>query len=430
MKLLTTIVSALQEAADELRVHRGRIVLSLLGIAVAVGGFTAVTGMGQLVQYGQSQANDRYSGRDSSYTVRCGAGSAAVDARDVQDRCGQAFEGAVRHYGIGYTSRERTERIGLQFPAGVQDASLLAVDPDYGEMRRLALQDGSWLTAEDAERVAPAVVVDYATWQEMGRPPLSERPTIEFVSPTPLRAIVVGVLRQSPFDDIAGNNRTVYALHDALSVFGFDPAAAPDPETAAEGGDSVFGTPGQGTSYLMWLPPRAAAELAERIEAELEAAAGAGASVSVTRTDSYQYGDTNGLVGVFVAVVSAVVLSISALGYVNISIMAVSQRMRETGIRRAFGASSGRVFCSVLLESLVGSTIAGMAGIVIASMILRAPAVVSMFTFGMADADTVPFPVEAAVAGLIVSVGVGLTTGIAPAVVATRVRVIDAIRGL
>ena len=45
------------------------------------------------------------------------------------------------------------------------------------------------------------------------------------------------------------------------------------------------------------------------------------------------------------------VILLGALGLVNIALVTVKQRVREIGIRRSFGATAGRVFFAVMMES-------------------------------------------------------------------------------
>ena len=100
--------------------------------------------------------------------------------------------------------------------------------------------------------------------------------------------------------------------------------------------------------------------------------------------------------------------------------------MREIGIRRAFGATAPRVFLAVLLESVVATVIAGFVGVVLAVILVQSDWIQGLIAPGLQDA--VPFPVEAAVIGLVAATGVGALAGLLPALVAVRVKVVDAIR--
>jgi putative ABC transport system permease protein len=124
--------------------------------------------------------------------------------------------------------------------------------------------------------------------------------------------------------------------------------------------------------------------------------------------------------------IAGIVLLLGGLSLVNIQLVAMRQRIREIGVRRSFGATGGRIFTAVMLESVVATTVAGIAGIAIAVAIMRSPMVMDGLFMGMQDVP--PFPLGAAVTGLIAAVAVGALAGFIPAMVALRVRVIDAIR--
>ncbi|MEK8225494.1 FtsX-like permease family protein [Oerskovia sp. M15] len=124
--------------------------------------------------------------------------------------------------------------------------------------------------------------------------------------------------------------------------------------------------------------------------------------------------------------VSAIALLLGGLGLVNIALVTVRYRIREIGIRRSFGASSGRVFFSVLMESVVATVVAGVVGVSLAIVILHNIPLDTLM--GSTVQDRPAFPASAAVTGMIAAVSVGALAGLIPALVAVRVKVIDAIR--
>ena len=70
--------------------------------------------------------------------------------------------------------------------------------------------------------------------------------------------------------------------------------------------------------------------------------------------------------------IALLILALGALSLINIQLVAMRQRICEIGVRRAFGATSARVFFSVLLESLVATVIVGaVAGFIPALVALR-----------------------------------------------------------
>ncbi len=119
-------------------------------------------------------------------------------------------------------------------------------------------------------------------------------------------------------------------------------------------------------------------------------------------------------------------LLLGALGLLTISLVTVRYRIREIGIRRSFGATGGRVFFAVMMESVVATFVAGGVGVLAAVLLSRLDIVREYLLQGAQD--TPPFPWEAVVVGLVASTVVGALAGLMPALIATRVKVIDAIR--
>ena len=102
--------------------------------------------------------------------------------------------------------------------------------------------------------------------------------------------------------------------------------------------------------------------------------------------------------------------------------------VRELGIRRAFGASRSRIFVAVMLESVVGTVVAGTIGIGLCIFAYRLPIVQETLTQGIGGVVLPGFPMGAAVTGLLVSAAVGALAGSIPATIAVRSKVIEAIR--
>ena len=134
--------------------------------------------------------------------------------------------------------------------------------------------------------------------------------------------------------------------------------------------------------------------------------------------------------GAFTSVVSGAgvfVMVLGALGLVNISLVTVRQRIHEIGVRRSFGATSRRIFFSIMLESVVATVVAGIVGVGIAVVALRVVPLGAILS-DIPVPDNPPFPMSAALIGLVAVSGVGALAGIIPAIVAVRIRPIDAIR--
>lgn len=403
MSVISGLVGAIIEAWGELRVHRLRVLLSLIGVAVAVAALTSVVGIGSMVQQAMTETYERQSGRPA--TLYAGAYSEQGLPIDGA-KAAAAFDQVIDRYKIDWASSVTNTGMQVQFRDGVSYVNIVAVDSDYGTMHRVQLSAGQWFVPEDAHRLAPALVVNQKFYERLGKPSLSTHPTVTLVGEQQTTGVIVGVYPSSEFED-----SSAYLLNSAYAKIVSPTVAAMSPP-----------------QWEFWVPPELSEQLASLLQRDLSGALGTGFMVDVSRQDYQAWGqeDPLGPLKLMVTGVAILVLILGALGLVNISMVTVRQRIREIGIRRSFGATSGRVFFAVMLESVVASFVAGVIGVAIAIIVVENPTVQEFVAQGLTDMPT--FPMEAAVVGLAAATGVGAIAGLLPALVAVRVKVIDAIR--
>ena len=125
--------------------------------------------------------------------------------------------------------------------------------------------------------------------------------------------------------------------------------------------------------------------------------------------------------------IAGLVLLLGGLGLVNIQLVAMRQRIREIGVRRSFGATSGRIFTAVLLENIVATAVAGIVGIALAIIVMRVLFSLEVLT---PLEDNPPFPLRAAFVALAAAVGIGAIAGFLPALAAVRDRLVAGLRAL
>lgn len=405
MRFWSGLVGSVVEAWAELRIHRTRVLLSLIGVAVAVAALTGIVALGAIAQQSQVEQFERQSGRPALLAVNT---YNVVDGTQPDvDTLNAAFETTMERYGIRWHSRNAYVQLSIQFPDGVRDTQLQVVDPAFGVMHRVKLSDGVWFSDADADRLAPAVIVNESWWRLIGSPPLSSHPTVVLPGLQPTTAVITGIVPSNPFEDYP----TGYLLTSA-----WDRIASP--ELVA----NTF------PSYEAWVPPALAEELTGLIQRDVAGAMGEGWQTDVYRSDYLAYSGEDPLlfIKLLVTGVAILILLLGALSLVNISLVTVRQRIREIGIRRSFGATAGRVFFAVMMESVVATMVAGVAGVALAVLIVKNPWVTSFVAAGVEDVPG--FPLDAALIGLTSATAVGALAGLLPALVAVRVKVIDAIR--
>ncbi|TDE97563.1 ABC transporter permease [Occultella glacieicola] len=399
---MTGFVGALVEAWGELRIHRLRVLLSLIGVAVAVAAMTGVTALGDITRQAQSELMEAQSGRPATFRVDAWSETGTLDATATTT----AFRDFVTRYEIEQASLVTYASMPVRMPTGTWEVQVQAVDPPYGAMHRIAPVHGSWFTAADADRFAPALVVNEAFLRELGVPDLTGRPTALIGRDEPVRATIIGVTA----DLWEGAVPEAFILSSA-----FERWIPPSPE--------FFAPP----ALEVWVPPEDADVAEQFLNRDLTAALGSSAQVQIYRQDAFGIEAFDQVFQLVVTGIGLLVLMLGALSLVNISLVTVRQRIREIGIRRSFGASSGRIFFSIMMESLVATVLAGAIGVAIAVVAVRNAPIEALIGWGSIQ-DVPPFPISAAVTGLVAATVIGALAGLLPALVAVRVKPIDAIR--
>lgn len=114
-----------------------------------------------------------------------------------------------------------------------------------------------------------------------------------------------------------------------------------------------------------------------------------------------------------------------AIGVSNIMMVTVRERTIEIGIRRAIGATPRQILAQILTESIVLTSVSGLAGITFAVLLLQG------LETGVAQSDSsIQFQISfwTAVGTALLVITLGLLAGLAPAFRAMSIKAIDAIR--
>lgn len=393
---MTNFFGSFLDAWDEVQVHRARVVLSLVGIVLAVFAMTSVTAAGMIFREIMQQSFERYTGRDTTISVTATAGG-TTGAGDVVDGF---YDSVERRYGVKYASLSQQ---GFQIEVTSRNTavpvSVTAVDPDFAVIHRMAPTSGRWLRAGDVSRMAPSVVVNQKMLEDLGLADKQAPFAMELGTQPEQRVVVVGVLAQ---DEWMGS---LWVLNEDLDLL------VPDTAHAQK-------------MLELWVPPDRATQMAGEIEV-----LGAAQDLEVYATPQSDQGVGEVLTGlqILIFAISLFALFLGALGVLNVGVVTVRQRVREFGIRRALGASTGRIFAAVMLESVLATALAGLVGIALAVALVNAFPY-SILPDELQVTEAVPFPVAAALQAFVVTTVIGALVGLVPATIAVRSKIIDAIR--
>ena len=131
------------------------------------------------------------------------------------------------------------------------------------------------------------------------------------------------------------------------------------------------------------------------------------------------YNNTMGVVLLIGLLVTGISLFVGGVGVMNIMFVSVTERTREIGIRKAIGARRRSILLQFLFESSVICLIGGVIGIVLAALL----------TF-LIDAVLMPASLSPGIliTAVVISILVGVLSGIVPAWRGARLDPIEALR--
>lgn len=167
--------------------------------------------------------------------------------------------------------------------------------------------------------------------------------------------------------------------------------------------------------------PQRSVEVAKRIDARF---ANSSFETKTTTEKAFvqSFADQTGNIGGMAIAIGSVAFLILLLIAANTLAHSVRERIPELGVLKTLGFRDGQVMMMVLAESFLMAVLGGVSGLLLVYFVTRAK------NLGGSVLPTLYVPNDALVLGFVLVLVLGLLSGLAPALLALRLQIVDALR--
>jgi putative ABC transport system permease protein len=410
------VIDVFAQIFGTLWAHKLRSFLTMFGIAWGVGSLLLLVGLGEGFRTGNQRGLSEYG--ENIMWIFPGRAPAVAGSMN-----------SARQYRLTYQDyldiRRESPHIRAITPVLTTDdvhavsefasasGQLTGAEPQYNGIRFLPLKLGRWLNDLDEVQKRNVVVLG----DEMTRNLFPGRPAVgSFILLNGHRFEVIGTLKRvGRGDDNSTNTRAYIPFQVMRSDF---------PIKGEEAYDAI--------SFLNYQPRVADEHLLARDEARRV----------VARNHRFDYHDEDAFEGMdtvqqaqmmgtifdamneFLGTVGLITLALGAIGVINIMLIAVTERTREIGLRKALGATNRNIMLQFFAEGILLTLVSGLIGMGLAGGLMALLGNVN----GPGGFDPPRLVPRTAILAIVSLTLAGVAAGLYPARKAARLEPVEALR--
>ena len=436
-------IDVLRTALGSLRSNKLRSVLTLLGIIIGITAVTVLMTIGRGVQRGitaqiESQGTNLLfvsatfggpfevppppEGVPASFSYSRMVSSRPLTLEDAYALVDPVLAPSVKA-SVPYKSfGGRIVPAGGAHPSGWAEVQAAGVTPEYAKMRNVQMEQGEFINNVHLRNSALVAVIDKSMAERMFT---TRNPIGQPVRVNGRLFTIIGVTDDPGLSFFGGGGETVLIpITTALNRL-----AEPSPFRDQAAVDTI---------YAEAVSPDAVDDAKEEIRVILRL------RHRLTGRDDFDIEtlqelieSLNQIIAVFVlflGTVAGISLLVGGIGVMNIMLVSVTERTREIGIRKAMGAKRRDVLLQFVTEAILLTIGGGAIGLLLSFALT--PPINLLVGFIVTEGDPsstaatpgVGFDLGIATVALLVSATIGLCAGIYPALRASRMHPVEALR--
>jgi putative ABC transport system permease protein len=396
--------------------HKLRSFLTMFGIAWGVGSLLLLVGVGEGFRSGNKREMAEF-GKDIMFlfpgrapAVQGSMNSARPYLLTYQDYVDVRTQAPHVRRACPLLSRTNLKQVSEFASAGVE---ILGVEPQLSEISYLPMRDGRWLNDMDESQRRNVIVLGNELQKTLfpGRPSLGAT------------VLINGV----PFEVIGSMPHLGRGDNTWLNMRGYIPFTVMATNFPLKGENHQ-----NSISFIEYQPSTTAEHLLAEADVHRIVARNHGLDASDenafegwdTIKESQMVGTIFNVMNMFLGAVGMVTLALGAIGVINIMLVAVSERTREIGLRKALGATNRSILTHFFLEGLLLTLGSGLIGMCLAGGLMAMMGTVQG-PGGFDPPKLVPMSAVLAIGSLTLA---GVVAGLYPARKAALLQPVEALR--
>jgi putative ABC transport system permease protein len=401
-----SLLSAIRVAFAALLVNKGRSALTSLGIVIGISAVIAMVSAGsgarskldeRLESVGKNLILIRPGGRTQQGTIADFVPLTTEDAAAIRKQVGPLL--------VGVAESQMTQRLAST-PSGNWPTVIVGSVPDLQKIRNWHMVHGRFYSEDDVKKLATVCLIGQTVQRKLF--PTTPNPVGRSVRVGQLQLRVIGVLGEK------GRSPTGADQDDQIFV----PITTLQRKLVGEERVALIVAAARSEEVI----EKAKEEITRvlREQHHIKPGSNDDFDVSTVREMAELAVILTAVMQILIVIIASISLVVGGVGIMNIMLVSVTERTREIGIRMAVGATGADVLIQFLLEAVALSLIGGVIGITLGIGGAMALA-------RLANWPLVVSPMIVLIA-FVVAAGVGVFFGYYPALKASRLDPIEALR--